>query len=514
MSGSLQLRPVLSTAVLAMLCGCAAPGPPPGRIPLADKASTAERALPQRLPFSFTRKDTGDSVSPEETEAFTRRLISFCQRSGFFTWILETSHGMDSSANPNEFMVRWDNFEVIKNGGQVMFRALGHKTPDNIMIPTSKILGQAAAGYLLTGDTTLGRIVEQYSLGVCAQFQAMTWDKSDTAGPIMARAVMPANHTVVLPDGRTKHIDYSPWQRETRAWNTRTFQVPENPFWPGVWVKNMRSKDDLPHLFRAAVWLAYVTREAPDERVRDTASRALACISRFCADIVANRYQIRTRDKKGNIFIPENDLASFVAWDAVSPKGECTAKLTVSLLAYGSRLHNRCRTGFGTVYGTIAPKIHYFNLAIIRGFHMSAILNALITGRSRTARMLTRGLAMRAENVSLIDGKHYDQDSRQWEADGAVLLLQAATCGLPLTSREVRLIHRMYGEALDTLEAWPWYDVWDPAVPDGTYPYRPEPIIATEDLGFFLEYCFSPFVNTMGPECVDCELLRNGWDRE
>jgi hypothetical protein len=189
---------------------------------IVDKRKPVTRELPSALPFPVARRDTRATLSDEEVETFTRKLVSVLRRRDFFTWVLRTSHGMDSTVNPNDFSVWWTGFEVEKKGGEITFRARAGKTPDNIMIPTAKVLGQAAAAYLLTGDAAAGAVVKKYGRGVRAQFKGMVWNGNDTVSSIMARAVIPASHRAVCPDGRRKYIDYSAWQRPTADWNSQT----------------------------------------------------------------------------------------------------------------------------------------------------------------------------------------------------------------------------------------------------------------------------------------------------
>jgi hypothetical protein len=98
----------------------------------------------------------------------------------------------------------------------------------------------------------------------------------------------------------------------------------------------------------------------------------------------------------------------------------------------------------------------------------------------------------------------------RWESDLAVYLLQSAAVGLPLTSEEVRIIHRHYAASLDAYETFERYDLWDPSVPDGVYGpnggYKPADAgVAVEEMGFFLAYCFSPFKNPGSAPLVSCD---------
>jgi hypothetical protein len=449
-----------------------------------------------------------DTLPAGEVEAFTTRFVDFVREHDLFRWILRTSHGMHESVTPHSFAAWWTGFAVHRRADTVVFRADSGSNPDNIMIPTAKVLGQAAAAHLLTGDSSAGRLVVEYCRGVAAQFKGMMWDSTDTAHLVLARAIIPRNHWARTAEGRAKYIDYSAWRRPIEQWNTSTIRVPGNPYWDSLWVRNMRSKDDLPHLFRAAVWLLYAAQDSPDSTVRAVAGSTYRLLSRFAARVAHDGYRIATREASGRTFVPMIDLAGFDSYDLFSPRGECTAKLTVALLGMGRPLGNRCGKAFGTLYGTLAPKRHYYNLAILRGFHMTAVLSALVHRRDRGARRMIEGLALRARNVFAVRGEHYDIPQYRWEADGAVFLVQAAACGLPLTSREVRLVHEQFDKALSHFARWRYWNPWADTLADGVYPYRPYHPVGIEDIGFLFEYCFSPFRDPRGAACVDCDQIR------
>jgi hypothetical protein len=465
--------------------------------------------FPTHLPFAYRRDSAGVALTPQEVQAFTRRVTSFYREHDFFRWLLRTSFGMDSSASAHDFMVWWHGMQAVKQSGRVTFTHI-RGGPDNIMMETARMLGQMACGYLLTGDSVMGRIVEQYSKGVCAQFQGMVWSDTDTVRTVMARAVMPPNHRRVLDTGDTASVDYSAWRRESSGWNAQTMHVPANPYWGDVWVRSMRSKDDLPNLMRAGVWLGWVARDGRDARVREAALQAHDALAGFATDIVGHGYRIRTRNREGVIYVPTQDLASLSTYDVVSPRGECPGKLTLAQYAFARPLRNNCGPGYGTLYDMIAPRGHFYNLAIIRGFQMTATLTALTNGRNRTARRLLDGLTDRAEDVFSLKNGYGNTTPQKWREAGAVFLLQAAACGLPLNWSEVRLVQREFGRALDSLNTWPHWNLWDKAVPDGEYEYKPLlPIIGVEQMGYLLEYCFSPFRNSSGAPCVDCDIIRD-----
>ncbi len=464
--------------------------------------------LPQALPFPLNREIAGEPLSQGEIDAFSTRYTAFLKQRRFFRWLLDVSHGVDASTGLPPWMVWWTGVVVERAQGKVTFRHDPNGGPDNIMIPTSKVLGQSVGALLLTQDADLARLLEGYSRGATATMLGMVWDENDTVRSIMARAVIANNHSVTLADGRTKDIDYSAWRRLTQDWNTHTIHVEHNPFWGDIYVKNMRSKDDVPHIYRAAAWLPWA-RCADDPLAREAAAEAYGFLQGFARDVVDSGYHIRTKDEQGVIYTPTEDLASFVDYEALDPRAECNAKLASALLGYGDTRGLDCADGSGGAYEAGAVAGHYYNLAIIRGFHMAAILQALLHRADEAARNLLLGLIARIDRDKALPDGQLPTTRERWDADLAKLFAMAAACGVPLTHDEARLLVREWGKGLDAMEAFEHWDVWDPALPDGTYTYRPGGEIDAEEILFLFEYCASPYRHPAGASFVDCERLRH-----
>lgn len=470
----------------------------------------SEMGLPKKLPFEVIRPDKGDPISTQEIDLFTKKIVNFLKKVEFFDWVLRTSHGVDKSSGMPDFMVWWTGVEAIKKGDLVTFRHTEWGGPDNIMIPTAQVLAQASAAYLLTGDKSAGKVVEQYAKGISGTMMGMVWDENDPVRTIMARAVITHNYEIVMDGGRKKAIDYSAWKHYTEAWNTCTIRVEHNPFWGDIWVKNMRSKDDVPHIFRAVPILRYVAEYGADKEVRDSAKKAVNDLEGFAKDIVDSGYKIRTKDKDGKIFIPNQDLASFVDYEFLDPKAECTSKLSSALIGYGKPLGNDCGKVIPNLYEEFAQVGHYYNVAIFRNFHLSAIMNAYIAHEYDLAKVMLEGLVERIDRDFDLPLEQIPPKAKpeEWQADLAVFLVQSAVVGVPLTSREVRFIHEWYSKAIEEFEKWGYWDLWDPKIPDGTYSYRPNHWIDIERIAYFYEVCWSPFRNPTTKMPVDCDLIK------
>jgi len=470
--------------------------------------------LPQTLPFELTRPEQGEPLTPEEIETFSRRITGLWETIDYWRWVLRTSHGMHASTGLPEYLVWWHDVTAVKEGELVTFRNSDAGGGHNVQIPTSRVLAQAAAGYLATGDEAMGRVVEQYARHYVAFCEGLVFDDDDEDHFLMARNIVTQNHQYTIEGDRNVAVDYTGWYSAYDSWNTSRFNFPGNPTYGDIWVTNMRSKDDVPHIYLAAAMLRFVMEYGVDDNVREAATLGYETIQGFARDIVDNGYRIRTRDAEGNVFIPTQDLASFVFYEVVAPDGECNAKLATALIAYGEPLENDCGLGISEDYEHLSTTTHYFNNAIINNFHVAAASHALINHQVDMAQALVEGLGQRIdaflEPADWVSGA----DDPRWLRDMAVLLVQAAAVGVPLTSEEARIIVEHYDQTIDPLLEWPRWDLWDDSVPDGSYDhrsgYRPsytDDEVRIEDIAWLLHYCYSPFQNPAGAQFVDCEMV-------
>ena len=53
--------------------------------------------LPLALPFSLTRETNGAPLTEEEIALFTKRITGLLKQMGYYTWVYETTHGVDAS---------------------------------------------------------------------------------------------------------------------------------------------------------------------------------------------------------------------------------------------------------------------------------------------------------------------------------------------------------------------------------------------------------------------------------
>ncbi len=474
--------------------------------------------LPNELPFVLTRPDVGQPLETSEISAFTRKITGFWKQIDYFGWAYWHSHGLDASydASMPDYKLWWQDTRAVKAGDTITFVHYGGA--DNLEIRTSKVLSQAISGYLASGNPLMGKLTEQYCKGIVALFQGMEWGENDPDPYITARAIFTHNHSYTDEQGRKVAVDYDPVKQEKYDWNAHTVPNNDNPYFGEIWVRNLRSKDDLPHLFRMTPLLLRVVRDGQDESIRAAAQKAYTYMKGFAKDIVDHGYLIRSKED-GQAFVPMEedypdmvkDLASFVDYDALIPNAECDPKLASALLAYGDSQGNDCGNGISESYETIATGSHYFNYAIVRYFHLSAIVNALVIGRNRLAKDLLEGLIERCDIMAADQTERIE--NTEWDADMASFLLAAAASGLPLTSAEARIIQDRYSLSVDHYQDWPYWDLYDSSVPDGEYEYKPNRDAADtkhvrpDELAYLMQYCYSPWRNPAGAEVVDCEIV-------
>lgn len=471
--------------------------------------------LPAKLPFKLEIADAGQPLSTEEIKNFTVKITGFWKQINYFKWVLRVSHGVDASTGLPDYAIWWNDVEAIKKGDLVTYQHSNSGGGHNVLIPTSQLLAQAINGYLLTGDKDMAKVVEQYCKGITATMKGMLWDKNDKVLYLMARNIIANNHSYKIEGTKKVAIDYSLWRNTQTNWNTHRIHFPHNPYWGDIYLHNMRSKDDVPHIFLAAGYLPLVITYGKDKKVVAAATETYKYLQGFAKDIVDSNYHIRTKDDKGQPYIPKEDLASFVDYEGVSPTAECNAKISSAYLGYGDKRGLDCKYGDGGLYEPMATRNHYYNYAIIHGFHQSAILLALINNDKDVAYNLLLGLVQRAQKLFTAKGHKPNQLKPQWKPDLAVFLLKSAAIGLPLTSEQARLIISEYEKALVHYQNFKNWDLWDKSIAEGTYSpnggYIPDNpgLIAIEEMAVFLEYCNSPFRNPATKIVVDCEIVKD-----
>jgi hypothetical protein len=484
--------------------------------------------FPSALPFAVTRADPGgEPPTAAEVEAFTRRMIRFFAAVDYFRWTRRHSHGL-AEANPwgePPYLFWWQDTLAVRAGDLVTFRHEGGA--DNMMAYTGRLVGPVVGAFLAfprpEDRTPLRELVLGYLRGVSATMTGSIWaDEDPVVDTIMARAIFHRNHAWELDGGRRAAVDYEPERREEVERRHDTLHNPANPTWGDIYVRNKRSKDDFPWIYRTMVHVARLLWTSDDEEVREAALRVHDQLRGFAADIVDHGYLIRAKGPGGAVFVPilegtelVDDFASLVAFESVVPNAECTAKLGVALLATGEPLGNACDDGISAVYEEVALLRFYGHTWMQWNFHVSAVATALLYGLD-SAQALLEGLGARMDELRVRD----DQTSAdpRYPADVAQILVLAGAYGLPLTPEEARHVMREYALAADHYEPYDLWDLWRADLPDGTYDYIPARESAPPDgpprthiwileLPNLFEYCASPVRAPGGAPFLDCDLF-------
>ena len=477
--------------------------------------------LPRELEIAFTRPPAGEPIPAAEVTAFTKRVTGVWKKADWFRWVLRTSMGVDASVSEHDYLAWHNDILAVKSGDTVTFMEKGQE--HNMWIPSSTVLSQAINGYLLTGKWTHAKAAEQYCKGLSAVIRGFRWGVEDPAPYLMARAVFPMDQTFTMDaerwqdDGRAKAVEFHEAYHDSEGWNAQSFAWPDNPAWGSIWVTNMRSKDDVRAIARTTVFLHFVVEDAPDEWVREACAETLDMMVGFNKDIVDHGYYIRTKGPDGVAYsFDHQDLGNYVAYIGFDEENECPARLATDLIAYGEHLTNDCGTGFGNIFDLIAPQANYYNYPIVWDYHMAAVGESLVHREHDSALKLLGGLADRVDAYLDPENEEPGAESPYWDRDMALLLVQAAAVGLPLTAAEARRVHDAWNAAADAFEVFERWDLWDASVPDGQYdggggyrPKAPPEGAEVEHFALFLETCNSPFLNPTGAAFVDCDVVKD-----
>ena len=475
--------------------------------------------LPQELPFTVERADVGEPLTTAEAESFTADMTKFWNDVEYFQWLWLTGHGLHESYNPAmpDYMIHWQDTTATKSGDTVTFLHVGGA--DNLMIDNPKIITAVGSAYLLTGDEKLAKIATQHIKGISAFFLGYIWgNENPVVTGLLPRAIFTQDHSYTTDGGRKVVVSYAGVREEKIDWNANTIHNPANPTYGDIWVRNERSKDDVPHIFRVVPFLQRLMEDAKDPDLIAAAAEAHANLKAFTKDIVDTGYFIRAKNSNGEVYIPTidgggvKDLASFVNFEQIMPNAECNSKLNAALLAYGQPLDNDCGVGISETYESVSTSVHYYNFAIIRYFHVAAVHQALAAGHYDVAENLMQGLMQRADEDMHNTAKR-NTESR-WDTDLASWLLAAASAGMPLTSEEKRLIRTLYTASMAYYRTWPNWDLWDATVPDGSAAWVPpenadgHAYISAEEMAAFMELCYSPYVDRDNiADLINCDKV-------
>ncbi len=511
---------------------------PDGDIEADPDEEARPEGLPETLAISYEREDVGDPVTTEEIQAFTRRVMGFLKKINYFDFVLYTTHGVDASTGQRDWQF-WYNERFKKEGDLVTFYHPENLTDGghNLHIPMSRVLGDVLAAHMLVDeDATIALAAEKLCKGMSASMLGMVKDENDTVHHLMTRNVIAMNHEFLTHDGKRKAVNYDGWRSPYDRWNCYRYAYPDNPFWDDVWVTSLRSKDDVPHVFRLIPNLRYAVDRSGNEAVQEACGEALELLEAFAKDIVDSDYHIRTKDENGEIYMPgftddpalnaeQGDLAALMMYRDLIPGAECSARQAAENIAYHQGGAEDCGRGEPNQYDQLSFQFNRYNKRICRYFHLAHIANALVNHENAAVEKLLDGLEERITLDQELPESQFQYDPDDWYRNLALYYTQAQSYGYPLTSAEVRSIHSYYLKAIEEYMEWPYWDPWAASVPEGELGAYHPPNCKTvdeervcwwrsEDLGQIFENCWSPLTNPNSAQWVDCDIVRDPsqWD--
>lgn len=474
--------------------------------------------LPDEMPFELVRPDAGEPVSDEAITAFTKKITAAWKDVDYFDWLSIVTYGVekDNPENMPYYACWWTGSLPTKEDNKVTFTHTANHSSDNVMIVQSIHLLNVMGGHRLSGNSLMGQLSDELARGVSSTMMGMVWDENVPLEDqhIMARYIIGNNYELDLGNNRLMAVDYTDWRQNTQPGVfSESIHVENNPYWGDIWARAKRSKDDICSLFRMTAFLPFYFGELNEEAANQAIYNLYRDMQAFARDVVDSGYKIRTRDGDGNIYIPSEDFASFVNYGL---EAECTARLSAALLGYEENLGIDCGNGIVSWYENIATTTHFYNFHLIRAFHMAAFMLSILYQEDQAAYNLGQGLIERMDSdMEKTEGFYEDPDKQEnYNAKLAGALVEYAACGLPLTSKEVRLIHQYYEESIEVWNDWEYWDLWSDSIPDGQYyeghyNYNVLTEVPFQDMAAFLHLCDSPFYNETVAKVVDCNIIRD-----
>lgn len=479
---------VLSCALTPLSCGTETESPPP-------PAQTAP----------FARADAGEPIPDSDLAEVTGMYLELLRDIRYFDVARERAHGWPASDPQGRFWYGtwWSGVDVVKQDGKVTY-VHGEDGADNNGIRSAPLLEGALFAAETWGHPNDILLARELVRGFTSWIIAMESQGHPDAGALMTRASYPISISST-DDGTEVFIDYDRNHPGLDNDATEYVNVPDNPHWGNIWVKNKRSKDDLGHMMRAIAHVARHAKSLGDPALQQDAEQMLALYSAWCRRVEDDNWSIATYDKNLSVYIPTDSLAHLVQ----VLNGECNIILSLRLFGKGDPGPWDCENGISDidVIGSVKPS----NAQMFRAYHEGVVAQALLANRTDLANLLLAGLAERVDTV--LDQLLSDEPPEApIPEDMAELIVQAGNVGLPLTWREVRYVHDRIREAHESYRASEQhavYHVLDATTPDGTYPFDPPGAgFFFRNIGAVLGTCASSFRSSTGHSILDCERVK------
>jgi hypothetical protein len=455
------------------------------------------------LPFAIEREPAGDPIPAAEVELATDRYLDLMARTRWLELVDERAHGWPESDPEGRYWYAtwWSGVRIVRAGGAVTY-VHSDDGADNNGLRTAQLAEGACYAWRLWRDPADRHLARRLIRGMSSWHLAMRRSADDPERGLASRAAYPPD---VVDTGRAISIDYSASRPGIDADPSDYIHVPANPYWPDLWVKNTRSKDDIGHMLRAVALLDTCAGDLEDPDAEADLVEMRRLHQEWAQRVERDGYRIATYDADLELFFPPGDLATYYTTAGV----ECAAGYAIPLLSRFDPLGYRCRSpGLGPVVDPTTG-IPSGAMQILRSHHEAATGLALVTGQDELARELLVGLATRIEGI--LDA--YESGAMPANAnpsDVFQLVVESALLGLPLTAREAAFVHaRIELAAGSYLATGPEWRVHDPATPDGEYGFDlGGDGIDFKDLGLLLGLCTAQWVDPAAQPVLDCARVR------
>jgi hypothetical protein len=457
------------------------------------------------LAVTFTRPDVGTPLTQAELDAATDQLVALLVDTRYFDVIDERAHGWPQTQPGYWYGTWWSGVTVTKQAGAVTYQH-GAGGADNNGLRTAPYLEGACYAHLMWGKPLTAQLVRKMARGYASWALTMKRDATDIAPSLLARAQYPAS-VMSAEGGRSLFIDHSLDRPGLDNGATEYVHLATNPTFGDVWIKNKRSKDDMGQVFRS---IAQIQACAPrlDAAGQADLAQVMSLYASWSQQVETEGWSIATLDKSSNLYTPpvSETLAHYTLVDNV----ECPGALMMRLLGHGDPGTLSCGSGISNTEQLLCSQMKNGVKQILRTHHEAAVNMALLTNQTAPALALLQGLAERVtSDFSLASGASPPANVNP--DDIVSLLLHAANTGVPLTSSEVRWLHARLDAAHTSYRAAAnaaTYRVFDPATPDGVYPFDPSGSgMSFSDIGLVIGSCASPFRNPTGRPIVNCQRL-------
>lgn len=458
------------------------------------------------LPVGYVRPDVGPPLTPAEIAAATDDVIALLKGTRYFDVVDERAHGWPES-EPTGFWYGtwWSGVTVTKAGGLVTYKHSADGA-DNNGLRTAPLLEGACYAQLMWGKPLTAHLVRKFARGFSSWALAMKRDPTDTAGAMLARAHYARNVTST-DSGRTIAIDVSADLPGVDG-TSQYVHLPNNPTFGDIWIKNLRSKDDMGHVFRSMVQ-AQACAPRLDAAGQADFAQMMSLYEAWSRQVEKDSWGIATLDKSAQPTMPP--VSETLAHYTLLGNIECPGPLMMALFGDGVPGALDCGSGISAAEQALGSQLKNSAKQILRTHHEAAVNAAFLKGANASGLALLKGLATRIEtDRALLLGPN--PPAGLSAADISSMLLHSANAGVPLTSDEVRWLHGRIKLAAQTFlapAATPAYHVFEAATPDGVYPYEPGGDgLSFVDLGVVLGQCAAPYRNDTTRTMLDCARLR------